>query len=149
MAQRRPELSVSVNVSATSLADPKYADAVTQIVVGQGLEPNKMILELTESEAIRDVAEALENLTRLRNEGFGLAIDDYGVRLFVDAGALAMPFTEVKIDRSFVVAAAASEKHRMMIAHTVEVARLLGLKTVAEGVETRPRWSSSSASAAT
>jgi EAL domain-containing protein (putative c-di-GMP-specific phosphodiesterase class I) len=49
-----------------------------------------------------------------------------------------MPFTEVKIDRSFVVAAAASEKHRMMIAHTVEVARLLGLKTVAEGVEARP-----------
>ncbi len=51
-----------------------------------------------------------------------------------------MPFTEVKIDRSFVVAAGASEKHRMMIAHTVEVARLLGLKTVAEGVETRPEW---------
>ena len=49
-----------------------------------------------------------------------------------------MPFTEVKIDRSFVVSASTSEKHRMMIAHTVDVARLLGLKTVAEGVETRP-----------
>ena len=48
-----------------------------------------------------------------------------------------MPFTEVKIDRSFVMSAANSEKHQMMIAHTVEVARLLGLKTVAEGVETR------------
>ena len=48
-----------------------------------------------------------------------------------------MPFTELKIDRSFVTAAAASEKHRMMIAHTIEVARLLGLKTVAEGVETK------------
>ena len=48
-----------------------------------------------------------------------------------------MPFTELKIDRSFVTAAAGSEKHRMMIAHTVEVARLLGLKTVAEGVETK------------
>ena len=48
-----------------------------------------------------------------------------------------MPFTEVKIDRSFVMAAATSEKHRMMIMHTVEVARLSGLKVVAEGVETR------------
>ena len=48
-----------------------------------------------------------------------------------------MPFTEVKIDRSFVMSAGTSEKHRLMIAHTVEVARLLGLNTVAEGVETR------------
>jgi len=131
-------LSVSVNVSATSLADPNYADAVTQIVVGQGLEPNRMILELTESEAIRNVAAALENLTRLRMKGFGLAIDDYGVGYSSMQELSRMPFTEVKIDRSFVVAAGASEKHRMMIAHTVEVARLLGLKTVAEGVETRP-----------
>ena len=131
-------LSVSVNVSATSLADPSYADAVTQIVVGQGLEPNKMILELTESEAIRDVAVALENLTRLRMKGFGLAIDDYGVGYSSMQELSRMPFTEVKIDRSFVVAAATSEKHRLMIAHTVEVAQLLGLKTVAEGVETRP-----------
>ena len=131
-------LSVSVNVSATSLADPSYADAVTQIVVGQGLEPNKMILELTESEAIRNVAVALENLTRLRMKGFGLAIDDYGVGYSSMQELSRMPFTEVKIDRSFVVAAAASEKHRLMIAHTVEVAQLLGLKTVAEGVETRP-----------
>ena len=131
-------LSVSVNVSATSLADPAYADAVTQIVVGQGLEPKAMVLELTESEAIRNVAAALENLTRLRMKGFGLAIDDYGVGYSSMQELSRMPFTEVKIDRSFVMAANASEKHRMMIAHTVEVARLLGLRTIAEGVETRP-----------
>jgi EAL domain-containing protein (putative c-di-GMP-specific phosphodiesterase class I)/CheY-like chemotaxis protein len=131
------QLSVSVNVSATSLADPDYAEAVTQIVVGQGLPPTEMILELTESEAIRNVAAALENLTRLRMKGFGLAIDDYGVGHSSMQELSRMPFSEVKIDRSFVMAAATSEKHRMMIAHTVEVARLLGLTTVAEGVETR------------
>jgi EAL domain-containing protein (putative c-di-GMP-specific phosphodiesterase class I) len=129
--------SVSVNVSATSLADPNYAEAVTQIVSGQGLEPANMILELTESEAIRNVAAALENLTRLRMRGFGLAIDDYGVGYSSMQELSRMPFTEVKIDRSFVTAAATSEKHRMMITHTVEVARLSGLKVVAEGVETR------------
>ncbi len=130
-------LSVSVNVSATSLADPDYAEAVTQIVIGQGLDPSEMILELTESEAIRNIAAALENLTRLRMKGFGLAIDDYGVGYSSMQELSRMPFTEVKIDRSFVMSAATSEKHRMMIAHTVEVARLLGLNTVAEGVETR------------
>jgi len=129
--------SVAVNVSATSLADPNYAEAVTQIVTGQGLEPASMILELTESEAIRNVAAAIENLTRLRMRGFGLAIDDYGVGYSSMQELSRMPFTEVKIDRSFVMAAASSEKHRMMIAHTVEVARLSGLKVVAEGVETR------------
>jgi len=130
-------LSVAVNVSATSLADPNYAEAVTQIVGGQGLEANRMTLEITESEAIRNVAAALENLTRLRMRGFGLAIDDYGVGYSSMQELSRMPFTELKIDRSFVTAAAGSEKHRMMIAHTIEVARLLGLKTVAEGVETK------------
>ncbi len=133
-------LTVSVNLSATSLADPNYADAVTQIVSGQGLEPSEMILELTETEAILNVAAALENLTRLRMKGFGLAIDDYGVGFSSMQELSRMPFTEVKIDRSFVARASTSEKHRMMIEHTIAVAHQLGMKTVAEGVETKAEY---------
>jgi EAL domain-containing protein (putative c-di-GMP-specific phosphodiesterase class I)/CheY-like chemotaxis protein len=133
-------LLVSVNVSGTSLADPGYADAVTQIVNGQGLEPSEMILELTETEAILNVASALENLTRLRMKGFGLAIDDFGVGYSSMQELSRMPFTEIKIDRSFVSAAASNEKSRLMIAQTVGLARQLGMKTVAEGVETRKEW---------
>jgi EAL domain-containing protein (putative c-di-GMP-specific phosphodiesterase class I)/AmiR/NasT family two-component response regulator len=131
------KMTVSVNVSATSLADPGYADAVTQIVTGHGLEPTEMILELTETEAILNVAVALENLTRLRIRGFGLAIDDFGVGYSSMQTLSRMPFTEVKIDRSFVSAAADDPKCRLMIEHTIAVAHQLGLKTVAEGVETR------------
>jgi len=131
------KLTVSVNVSATSLADPGYADAVTQIVTGHGLDPSEMILELTETEAILNIAAALENLTRLRIKGFGLAIDDYGVGYSSMQALSRMPFTEIKIDRSFVSAAAGDPKYRLMIEHTVAVAHQLGLKTVAEGVETR------------
>jgi EAL domain-containing protein (putative c-di-GMP-specific phosphodiesterase class I) len=131
------QVTVSVNVSATSLADPGYADAVTQIVTGHGLEPAQMILELTETEAILNIASALENLTRLRMRGFGLAIDDYGVGYSSMQALSRMPFTEIKIDRSFVSAAAKEPKYRLMIEHTVAVAHQLGLKTVAEGVETR------------
>ena len=130
-------MTVSVNVSATSLADPGYADAVTQIVTGHGLEPSEMILELTETEAILNIAAALENLTRLRIKGFGLAIDDYGVGYSSMQALSRMPFTEIKIDRSFVSAAAGDPKYRLMIEHTIAVAHQLGLKTVAEGVETR------------
>ena len=136
---RRADLkvTVSVNVSATSLADPGYADAVTQIVTGHGLEPSEMILELTETEAILNIASALENLTRLRIKGFGLAIDDYGVGYSSMQALSRMPFTEIKIDRSFVAAAASDPKYRLMVEHTIAVAHQLGLKTVAEGVETR------------
>ena len=131
------EVTVSVNVSATSLADPGYADAVTQIVTGHGLEPAQTILELTETEAILNIASALENLTRLRIRGFGLAIDDYGVGYSSMQALSRMPFTEIKIDRSFVSAAATDPKYRLMVEHTIAVAHQLGLKTVAEGVETR------------
>jgi EAL domain-containing protein (putative c-di-GMP-specific phosphodiesterase class I)/FixJ family two-component response regulator len=136
-SQANLAMTVSVNVSATSLADPSYADAVTQIVTGHGLDPSGMILELTETEAILNIAAALENLTRLRIRGFGLAIDDYGVGYSSMQALSRMPFTEIKIDRSFVAAAAGDPKYRLMVEHTIAVAHQLGLKTVAEGVETR------------
>jgi EAL domain-containing protein (putative c-di-GMP-specific phosphodiesterase class I)/FixJ family two-component response regulator len=128
---------VSVNVSATSLADPGYAEAVTQIVSGHGLEPSELILELTETEAILNFAAVLENLTRLRMRGFGLAIDDYGVAYSSMKELSRMPFTEIKIDRSFVTGATTSETHRLMVEQVVAIADQLGVKTVAEGVETQ------------
>ena len=96
-----------------------------------------MILELTETEAILNIGSALENLTRLRINGFGLAIDDYGVGYSSMQALSRMPFTEIKIDRTFVAKAANEPKYRLMIEHTVAVAHQLGLKTVAEGAETR------------
>ena len=128
---------VSVNVSATSLADPGYADSVTEIVSGHGIDPSQMILELTETEAIMNVAAALENVTRLRMKGFGLAVDDFGVGYSSLQELSRMPFTELKIDRTFVKGAVADERPRLLIQQTVGIARRLGLKIVAEGVENR------------
>ena len=96
-----------------------------------------MILELTETEAILNAAAALENVTRLRMNGFGLAVDDYGVGYSSMHELSRMPFTEIKIDRTFVKSAAADERPRLMIEQIISIARQLGLKTVAEGVETR------------
>jgi len=130
-------MTVSVNVSATSLVDPGYSDSVNEIVSSHGIKPSNMILELTETEAIGNAAAALENVTRLRMQGFGLAVDDYGVGYSSMHELSRMPFTEIKIDRSFVTAAAKDERPRLIIEQTVAMARQLGLKTVAEGVETR------------
>ncbi|HYJ17610.1 MAG TPA: EAL domain-containing response regulator [Burkholderiales bacterium] len=70
--------TMSVNLSLKSLDDPKLADRITESVRGQGIEPSSIILEVTETAAMTDVARALENLARLRMKGFGLSIDDYG-----------------------------------------------------------------------
>jgi EAL domain-containing protein (putative c-di-GMP-specific phosphodiesterase class I) len=134
--ERSVSLTVSVNLSLVSLTDTMMADRITQIVVGAGLEPCHMMLEITESSAMTQVAPALENLARLRMRGFGLSVDDYGTGFASLQQLMRVPFTELKIDQSFVTGCAAHPASRVIVESCVEMARNLGLKTVAEGVET-------------
>jgi EAL domain-containing protein (putative c-di-GMP-specific phosphodiesterase class I) len=87
-----------------------------------------------------DVARALENLARLRMKGFGLSIDDYGTGYSSMQQLSRIPFTELKIDQSFVLSAIEKESSRVMLASSLDMAKKLGLKAVAEGVETRSHW---------
>ena len=134
------DLNVSVNLSVKQLADPAIADAVTWQVTSQGLEPRHMILEITESAAMTDVGRVLENLTRLRMKGFGLSIDDYGTGYSSMQQLTRIPFTELKIDQSFVMHAAHQESSRMILESSLDMARKLGITSVAEGAETREDW---------
>lgn len=133
-------LAVSVNLSLKSLDDPALAEQVTTLVREQGLDPRHMVLEITESAAMTDVGPALENLARLRMKGFGLSIDDFGTGYSSMQQLARIPFTELKIDRSFVADAGLHPQRRIMLASSNELARNLGLKSVAEGVETRGEW---------
>jgi EAL domain-containing protein (putative c-di-GMP-specific phosphodiesterase class I)/AmiR/NasT family two-component response regulator len=134
------DLNVSVNLSVKQLADPAIADAITWQVTSQGLEPRHMILEITESAAMTDVGRVLENLTRLRMKGFGLSIDDYGTGYSSMQQLTRIPFTELKIDQSFVMHAAHQESNRMILESSLEMARKLGITSVAEGAETQDDW---------
>jgi EAL domain-containing protein (putative c-di-GMP-specific phosphodiesterase class I)/DNA-binding NarL/FixJ family response regulator len=134
------EATVSVNLSLKSLTDPGLADRVTETVQGQGLDPRRMVLEVTESAAMTDVGRALENLARLRMKGFGLSIDDYGTGYSSMQQLSRIPFTELKIDQSFVLSAIEKESSKVILASSLEMARKLKLKSVAEGVETRAHW---------
>lgn len=134
------DLNVSVNLSVKQLADPAIADAITWQVVNQGLQPKHMILEITESAAMTDVGRVLENLTRLRIKGFGLSIDDYGTGYSSMQQLTRIPFTELKIDQSFVQHAAHQESSRMILESSLEMARKLGVVSVAEGAETQADW---------
>lgn len=134
------DLDVSVNLSGKQLADPGISDAITWQVTQQGLDPKHMILEITESAAITEVGRVLENLTRLRMKGFGLSIDDYGTGYSSMQQLTRIPFTELKIDQSFVMHAARQESSRLILESSLEMAKKLKIVSVAEGVETQDDW---------
>ena len=96
-----------------------------------------MVLELTESAVTSDVGKVLENLARLRMKGFGLSIDDYGTGYSSMQQLTRIAFTELKIDKSFVMNASKQKSARVILESSLEMARKLNMATVAEGVETR------------
>lgn len=129
-------VSVSVNLSLVSLADITLADRVTQIVHDAGLEPRKMVIEITETAAMTEIAPALENLARLRMRGFGLAIDDYGTGYSSMQQLSRVAFSELKIDQGFVKDFPDGTAARVIVESIMQTARQLGIRSVAEGVET-------------
>jgi EAL domain-containing protein (putative c-di-GMP-specific phosphodiesterase class I)/AmiR/NasT family two-component response regulator len=130
------DAAVSVNVSLTSLTDVTLAERLMETVRASRLEPRHVVFEVTETAAASDVGKVLENLSRLRMNGFGLSIDDYGTGYSSLQQLTRIPFTELKIDASFVRGASARGPNRAMLESSLEMARKLGIAAVAEGVET-------------
>ena len=133
-------MTTSVNLSLTSLSDTSLAKDIIQITRNAGVDPAQIILEVTESAAITDVAPALENLARLRMHGFGLSIDDYGTGYSSMQQLARIAFSELKIDKSFVKDFAKYHALRIIVESSVEMASKLQVKSVAEGVETQEDW---------
>ncbi len=129
--------SISVNLSLTSLDDTSLADQITELVRKSGVEPQYLILEITESAAMTQVANALENLARLCMNGFSLSIDDYGTGSSNLQQLTRIPFSELKIDRSFVKDFTENAALMVVVKSSIDMAHKLNVKCVAEGVETR------------
>ena len=130
----------AVNLSLSTVADMTIADRLQQLVVQHGLEPRHVMLEITESAEAADLGRAIENLARLRMRGFGLSIDDFGTGYSSLQQLARIPFTELKIDRSFVRMAATGEAKPALLESSLELAARLGMTAVAEGVETQAEW---------
>ncbi len=133
-------LTVSINLSLVSLDDTALADRITRVVKNAGLDPRYMILEITETAAMTDVAHALENLSRLCMNGFLLSIDDYGTGYSSMQQLTRIPFGELKIDQSFVKDFADNEALRIVVESSIDMAHKLKVKSIAEGVETQQDW---------
>jgi len=129
-------LTISLNLSALWLDDLQLPDLLLQTAQGQGLQPSDINLEVTETGVTKDIATALDVLSRLRLKGFGLSIDDFGIGYssFEQLGRI--PFTEMKLDRSFVNRGGRDSAARAILESSMAMATKLALRTVAEGVET-------------
>jgi EAL domain-containing protein (putative c-di-GMP-specific phosphodiesterase class I) len=132
--------TVSVNLSLVSLVDTTMADRLTKVVRAAGLDPRFVIFEITETAAMTQVAPALENLARLRMRGFGLSVDDFGTGFASLQQLMRAPFTELKIDQGFVTGCSVNAEARVIVESSVEMARKLGISSVAEGVESLADW---------
>ncbi len=129
---------VSVNMSARSLARLDVPERIMAKIEGNRLEPRQLVLEVTESGLMQELVTSLDILTRLRMKGIQLSIDDFGTGYSSMAQLHKLPFSELKIDHSFVALADTDEEARTIIDTTIMLGHRLGMTVVAEGVETAP-----------
>ena len=132
-----PELSrISVNLAGRQLAEPAVLAGLEQAVEAAGLEPHHVCVDVTETALLDGDPTTRATLYRLTGLGFGLGIDDFGTGSASLTCAQSVPADSIKIDRSYVAGVTTSASDRAVVAAVVEMARTLGVTTVAEGIET-------------
>jgi diguanylate cyclase (GGDEF)-like protein/PAS domain S-box-containing protein len=132
----RRDLWVSVNVSARQFDDTTFAGTVRQAVASSGLEPQAIMLELTESALLRRDERLHSELAELKGIGVKLAIDDFGTGYSSLSYLRDLPIDVVKMDKSFVEGIADSGQRLALAEGIVQIAKTLSLDVVAEGIET-------------
>lgn len=130
-------LTIAINLSGLWLDDLMLPDFIMATTLAARLRPENIILEVTETGVMKDLTTALDVLTRLRLKGFGLSIDDFGIGYSSFEQLDRIPFTELKLDRSFVSKGVGDATARAILQSSMDMARRMKLSTVAEGVESQ------------
>lgn len=133
-------LRVSVNVSMQSLAEVDWPEKIVELAAEADLPLTYLVLEVTESQLAKQPEAVLDILARMRLKRVSLAIDDFGTGYSSLTQLRDLPFDEMKLDRSFVHAASADPSRQAIISGSLEIARQLGMHTVAEGVGSAQDW---------
>jgi EAL domain-containing protein (putative c-di-GMP-specific phosphodiesterase class I) len=134
------KMDVAINLSADMLSDVDFPERIMEWVAESRIQPAWIILEITESKLIENFAVSLDILSRLCLKGFRLSIDDFGTGYSSMKQLLDIPFSELKVDRAFVNEAWRKPEARAIFESSVDMAKKLNLKVVAEGVETKQDW---------
>ena len=133
---RWPSLSVAVNLSPVQIRDRRLIDRVVAVLAETGIDPARVILEVTEGVLIEDPHETLLRLEALRALGVRIALDDFGTGYSSLSYLQRFPFTQLKIDRAFVASLGSTGNAGAIIQSIVTLGHALGMKVLAEGVET-------------
>jgi diguanylate cyclase (GGDEF)-like protein/PAS domain S-box-containing protein len=132
----RPPLEMAVNLSARQLTDPDMVPIVVDILARHRLDPALLTLEITETAVMSDPDAALKSLTALKALGVALAVDDFGTGYSSLTYLKRFPVDELKIDRSFVAGLGIDNGDTAIVASCIELAHAVGVRAVAEGIET-------------
>jgi diguanylate cyclase (GGDEF)-like protein/PAS domain S-box-containing protein len=132
------ELSLAVNVSTQQLAHPQFLDAVVAALMDTGLDHRRLELEVTESALLQDTN--LHVLTAISDLGIRVVLDDFGTGYSSLSYLQRFHFSKLKIDRSFIMSVPQNSKSKAIISTVVDLARTLGMRVTAEGVETADQF---------
>ncbi|MDO9478062.1 MAG: EAL domain-containing protein [Pseudohongiella sp.] len=135
LKRRLNDVTMSVNISAISLSHLDLFERIETHCRNMNILPERIIFELTETCAMEDPVSSLDILTRLRMKGFHLSIDDFGTGYSSMLQLARLPFSEIKIDKSFVMTASESKESCTVIKTINDLGHGLGLYTSAEGIE--------------
>ena len=138
--ERNLQIACAINLSAGLLNSADFFQEIAKLPAQHHVPNHQIIWEVTESSVVNNLGAALGTLARLRLNGFGLSIDDYGTGFSSMQQLARIPFTELKIDQSFVNGASERNNLAIILQSAIEMANRLGMSTVAEGIETLEDW---------
>jgi len=130
------QLTVAVNLSASSLVDSDLPGQVASMLAARGVPGKALQLEITEEFLLADRDRARSILTQLRDSGVQISVDDYGTGYSSLSYLRDLPIDELKLDRSFIIPMTHDARTLALVSSTIDLAHSLGLRMVAEGVET-------------
>jgi EAL domain-containing protein (putative c-di-GMP-specific phosphodiesterase class I)/ActR/RegA family two-component response regulator len=133
-------LQIAVNVSPLLLSDLDLPETLADLADRHQIARKNIVLEITESWVNEEPISTLDILTRLRMKGFNLSIDDFGTGYSTMLQLNEMPYSEMKLDQSFIRNATRDREARAIVESSIELGHKLGLKVVAEGVEKQEDW---------
>ncbi|MCK4841105.1 MAG: EAL domain-containing response regulator [Methylococcales bacterium] len=131
---------VSINLSAQNINDLSMPEKLEALVKHYGIEPESFMLEINESALMNEVTESLDIFNRLRMKGFSLSIDDFGTGYSSLVKLCQAPFTELKIDQSFITKMTKDKDAKAVVRICILLAKELNMQTVAEGIENKEMW---------
>ncbi|WP_339824467.1 EAL domain-containing protein [uncultured Parasphingorhabdus sp.] len=132
-----PGLTISVNISPIQLLDPWLAQKIVKLLVESGFPANRLEIEITESSLFENLSLAQSIVRSLKNQGIKIALDDFGTGYSSLAHLRALPFDQIKIDRSFVTSIIQNPESQAIVKAITGLGESLGMKITAEGIDSK------------